>query len=469
MPDNAPRQHHEDFSESHRKVVHIGLGLIAFSLKWLPVPVAAAVAFVAILVNAFVLPRIGGRRISRGARGTDLGIIYYPIAVFLLIVLFRDRIAIAAVAWVILAFGDGSATIVGRLVGEPKLPWNHGKSVAGFTAFIVVAVPVAWLLTRSFGASETTLPMLLIVFVTCAVAAIVESLPTGINDNLTVPFSAALTMVAMESIARMPHIELAPDARNWMWANAILALVGFAAKSVNVSGLIGGFALGAIVILFGGWQLYIILLAFFVLGTATTKLGYRRKERAGLAQEGKGRRGFSHAFANVGAATILAFLSITTDWPQMALWLAAVAALATAAADTTASEIGQLIGRRAFLPLTFRRVPVGTEGAISVEGTLAGAVAAMVVSVAGTVMWISYNAADDSVAAAVRVAISPQMLSWSAKCAGLLSLAAILGSYLESVAGSWNRRQAEPVSNGTLNFLNTAAGAALMLIFARWL
>jgi len=51
-----------------------------------------------------------------------------------------------------------------------------------------------------------------------------------------------------------------------------------------------------------------------------------------------------------------------------------IAALATATADTTASEIGQLVGRRAFLPLTLRRVPVGTEGAISLEGTLAGAV-----------------------------------------------------------------------------------------------
>src|SRR5207237_5757499 len=143
------------------------------------------------------------------------------------------------------------------------------------------------------------------------------------------------------------------------------------AESVDVSRAIGCWILGTIIILFGGWQLYVVLLAFFVIGTATTKLGYRRKAGLGLAQEKDGRRGFSHAFSNVGMAAMLAIVaSMSSDGVRF--WLAAAAALATATADTTASEIGQLIGRRTFLPLTLKRVPVGTEGAISIEGTLAG-------------------------------------------------------------------------------------------------
>ena len=42
----------------------------------------------------------------------------------------------------------------------------------------------------------------------------------------------------------------------------------------------------------------------------------------------------------------------------------------------------------------------------------------------------------------------------------ILTVAGIAGSYCESVLGSWNRKQAEPIPNGVMNFINTAIGAA---------
>jgi uncharacterized protein (TIGR00297 family) len=126
-----------------------------------------------------------------------------------------------------------------------------------------------------------------------------------------------------------------------------------------------------------------------------------------------------------------------------------MASLATAAADTVASEIGQLFGKRAFLPTTFKRVPVGTEGAISVEGTLAGAAAALVVATTGSFSFREF-------------AGSTMQFAWMSVV--LVTLAAIGGSWLESVAGSWNRLRSEPIPNGALNFFNTAAGALLVYI-----
>jgi uncharacterized protein (TIGR00297 family) len=123
-----------------------------------------------------------------------------------------------------------------------------------------------------------------------------------------------------------------------------------------------------------------------------------------------------------------------------------IASLATAAADTTASEIGQLAARRAFLPLTLRAVPVGTEGAISVEGTVAGLAAGFVVAVA-SVLALHYGLLRVELAAIF-----------------FITAAAFLGSYLESIAGSWNRKRIVPVPNGVLNFFNTAAGALLLYI-----
>lgn len=143
------------------------------------------------------------------------------------------------------------------------------------------------------------------------------------------------------------------------------------------------------------------------------------------------------------------------------LWLAAIASLATAAADTTGSEIGQLVGRQAFLPLTLRRVPVGTEGAISIEGTLAGLVAGVLVSLIGCLLLIRH-AAPQPLGEIVRA-------PWLWNAVLITTLAAFLGSWLESIAGSWNRRQQFRVPNGALNFFNTLAGAMIAMFLTRWL
>lgn len=467
MPENDSIQQNADYSEAYRKLVHIGLGAIAFSLGWLPWPVAAGAAFAAILFNWLVLPRLGGEKISRAGSRSDWGIVLYPISVFLLIVIFRDRPEIAAVGWIALAFGDGTATLIGRNLKGPRIPWNPKKSVLGALAFIEVALPVAWGATWVIGAAETLLPTLMILFVAIGVSMIVETLPTGVDDNLTVPFSAALTMWALGCVTHPPGLALTPVQEKWLIANLVLAIVGYLAKSVNWSGLVGGALLGSVLIVFGGWQLYVLLLAFFVVGSGVTKVGIRRKASMGLAQEQGGRRGFSHAFANVGTAAILAMMAATTGFDGPTLWLAAAAALATATADTTASEIGQLIGRRPFLPLTFRRVPPGTEGAISIEGTLAGAIAALVMGALGAILWVSWFVADAPFTSAFAFAFSSEKIFDTARLAGFITLAAVVASWIESVVGSWNRTRIQPISNGTLNFMNTVVGASLMIALLR--
>jgi len=438
-------------NETLRKTLHIAFGFVAFTLKWLPWQVAAAVCVVAIVSNWLLLHRLVGRRVARDARGYDAGIVLYPVAVLLLILLFRNRLHDAAIAWAMLAFGDGVATLAGRAMRIAPLPWNRDKSWGGLLAFIVAGAAgglavASWL--------DYHAPY--VVLLTAIICAIVESLPLRVDDNVTVPFAAAVTLIVL-GIETIAPYSVWPDTVPWLIVNAILALIGYFARSVNFSGALGGLVLGMILILGAGWPLYVALLAFFIIGTATTKLGYARKAKMGLAQEGGGRRGFSHAFSNVGVAAICAiavsrvarsvqFAELQLPFELLPL-LMGIASLATAAADTTASEIGQLIGRRAFLPLTLKRVPVGTEGAISVEGTMAGAIAAFIVAACG-------------VLATARMLLNVWAFEW--RFVLLITLSAFLGSYLESLAGSWNRKRTVPVPNGVLNFFNTAAGALLM-------
>src|SRR5205085_744269 len=146
--------------------------------------------------------------------------------------------------------------------------------------------------------------------------------------------------------------------------NAALAGAAYAARTVDLSGVVAGFLVGFLIYAFYDWRGYLLLLAFFVIGSACTKLGYRKKAAARLAQEKGGRRGARHALANAGVATacaMLAGVAGVTDY-RVLFGLAFAGAFATAAADTSSSEIGQLLGRRTFLLTTFRPVPRGTEG-----------------------------------------------------------------------------------------------------------
>jgi len=440
---NGPESSSFQTNETLRKSIHIAIGCLAVSLKWLPWRVAAAIAGLAAIGNWLVLHRLVGKRVARHPRGFDAGIVLYPLAVCALIVIFNWHISLAAVAWVILAFGDGFATIVGRRFPIAPLPWNRIKSWGGSIAFIVAAGVGGVTIAMFFGS-----PSLAIVAAAVVVAAIVESAPLGLDDNITIPAAVGVTLATLSIQPLVGEVIHPPIPWPWIVLNTILAILGYVLRTVDLSGFITGWFLGIIVILGGGPPLYVALLAFFVVGTACTRLGYARKARAGLAQEKGGRRGAGHAFANVGVAAICS----VACWRGLGLvpLFMGMAALATAAADTAGSEIGQLIGKRAFHPLKFRRVERGTDGAISIEGTLAGLIGALIVAIAGTAM-AAHN---------LRPGFMGGVTIDRTRTVAVVTMAAFLGSYFESILGTYTK----DVPNHVMNFLNTAVGALLFWI-----
>jgi uncharacterized protein (TIGR00297 family) len=166
--------------------------------------------------------------------------------------------------------------------------------------------------------------------------------------------------------------------RRWALALAINAAVAVLMGSLRVvsrSGAVAGGIVGFIVLAAGGWRSYALLWAFFLLGTLATRLGYRRKKAADLAQSNQGRRGAANVVANCGVAAVLLLLQV----PSVAF----AAALGAALADTFGTEIGTLFGRRPFSPLTFRALPTGTPGAVSWAGTAASLAGAALLGLAG--------------------------------------------------------------------------------------
>ena len=124
------------------------------------------------------------------------------------------------------------------------------------------------------------------------------------------------------------------------------------------------------------------------------------------------------------------------------LLVGAMAALAEAAADTVSSEVGQATGRGAYMITDFREAPIGTNGAISVEGTLAGCVAACIVS------WVSASCG---------------LVDWH--WTPVIALAGISGMFLDSVMGAtWEN--AGKMGNNSVNFVSTVCAADLALVVA---
>ena len=136
--------------------------------------------------------------------------------------------------------------------------------------------------------------------------------------------------------------------------NAAVAWAGYRARSVSISGAVGGAIVGVIIYAGGGATAWLMLLLAFILASVTSRLGLSRKMMLGIAEERGGRRGAGNAFANCGVAALAAVAFVTTPYGAAAT-LALVTALTAGGSDTVASEIGKAWGRSTFLVTSLRR------------------------------------------------------------------------------------------------------------------
>ena len=219
---------------------------------------------------------------------------------------------------------------------------------------------------------------------------------------------------------------------------AAFATFAYALGMVSRSGALGGLLVGTIVYACLGPRGFAVLALFVVGGSVLTRVGYRSKQRAGTAQEHGGRRGARNAIANCAVAVICAVLAATTGWEVFTV--AFVASLGAAFADTSESEIGQLFGRRPRLITTLRKVPPGTDGAISLPGTLAGIIAACLT---------------------ITLALALGLLE-SPGAALLVALAAFLGTVADSLVGERYPR----IGNEATNVICTLLAAVLAPLLA---
>lgn len=228
--------------------------------------------------------------------------------------------------------------------------------------------------------------------------------------------------------------------------NTVLILIAIIApkKLLTWAGLINAWLLGVIIWGTLGLSGYSVIMFYFLFGSAVTRVGMTEKEAQGIAEKRAGARGPENVWGSALVGTICAITTLMVKPELVPLFtLAYVSSLSTKLSDTTASEIGKAYGKRTFLITTLQPVPKGTEGAISLEGTLAGAIASIAIAVVGALVGL---------------------ISWLGVV--YCAIAAFIATNLESLIGATLQSKYTWLSNELVNVINTLIGAIVAVLLA---
>ena len=244
----------------------------------------------------------------------------------------------------------------------------------------------------------------------------------------------------------------------WIWIQALVVngvLISLAQRTplLTAQGWIHAAALGTMLWGSVGWRGWLAVVVYLVLGSLVTRIGFSNKQRRGLAEAREGRRGPENVWgsAAVGAGLSLVLAASPQDailWRQLVL-IGFSASFAAKLADTFGSELGKRWGRSTLLITTLRPVAPGTDGAISLEGTMASAVGSVVMTLA--LWWLS----------------SPELpLIPNAIAAGVVMVVGLLATLAESVLGALVQNRVGWLSNELINALQTLLAAVLAIAWA---
>ncbi|XP_006008040.1 transmembrane protein 19 [Latimeria chalumnae] len=174
----------------------------------------------------------------------------------------------------------------------------------------------------------------------------------------------------------------------------IISSRGLKRKSLDRSGALGGLVVGFI-LTFANFSFFSALLAFFAISSILTKWKGDKKRRIDAEYKEGGQRNWVQVFCNGGVPAELALLYMIENGPgeipvdfskqYTASWmcLSLLGSLACCSGDTWASEIGSVLSKsRPWLITTWEKVPVGTNGGVTIVGLISSFLGGMVVGLA---------------------------------------------------------------------------------------
>ncbi|MCI4346026.1 MAG: DUF92 domain-containing protein [Thermoplasmata archaeon] len=236
-------------------------------------------------------------------------------------------------------------------------------------------------------------------------------------------------------------------------ATGLLALAAVISGALTRSAGVVAAAFGLVIVILGGFPYLALLVLFVVASVLATRYGFEEKQRRHVQEGTAGERGVWNVVAHIvlPTALVLGFALAAGDvaLPPL-LPLLYTAALAFGAADTFASEFGVLSGK-AWGILSLRPVEPGTNGGVSVLGTLWAFTGAATTAIVGWLLFVVFRAPVLDAGFAITVAL----LSGFLAC----QVDSLLGALLE------NRGV---LTKGSTNFLAmlSSIGIAFLLFEA---
>jgi len=210
-------------------------------------------------------------------------------------------------------------------------------------------------------------------------------------------------------------------------------------KKLTLLASLTGSLCALLLMLSAGYTGLVLMTVFFLIGTLATAWQKEKKQRLKAAEADGGQRKAGQVLANAGVAAIAAALGLLFPSLTNLCHLMIGACFAAATADTLASELGMVYGRRFINISTFKTDQAGLDGVISLEGTLIG--------FAGSVVIASIYATGFGFG----------------RHFFILLLAGTVGNLTDSMLGALLERKGL-LQNDAVNFLNTLAASLFAVV-----
>ena len=222
---------------------------------------------------------------------------------------------------------------------------------------------------------------------------------------------------------------------NWGYVIAlfVLAYITYKRRALDLFGSLVMVLMGVIIIFSAGTNWLLLIIIFLIMCLLATR--YSKKYKRSLG-EYEGRRTSKNVISN---GVVACFMAAFGGY-YMPFVGGFIGAIATATADTLASEIGVLHQPR--LITTFQKVDPGTDGAVSVLGTVVGMLGAAVIGVSAYFLGIVPN-------------------PYSAILVSVIS--GTIGCFMDSFLGAVFERR-ELLTNEHVNLLATITGAIVGIL-----
>ena len=166
----------------------------------------------------------------------------------------------------------------------------------------------------------------------------------------------------------------------------LVVLAARLTRTLSPSGAVAGAAVGTLCMA-AGWTWGLLLISLFVSASGLSRVDEKRKlARISSVVDKGGERDAGQVLANGGVFAAAALGQLLAPSPA---WMAlGVGAIASSTADTWATEVGTLSAHEPVSILSWRRVPAGTSGAVTLLGSVAGiAGAAFIAAEAALATW----------------------------------------------------------------------------------